>query len=390
VQVTIPDFCLVAAVAPRHGETITRVLKHVGFGEPVIGGSPGWLEVVSAKLQRREPVSVAANAISTQQDLMGLVRIAKHHNARAIGFAGVHTGARAGYDAFRMLEGAGFRPVYLVPDDSRIEISHKPLAVDLRREFGPFDIIGDVHGCGDELESLLDRLGYQVAFSGTGEQRRVSVTAPQGRRAIFVGDFVDRGPRSPDVMRIVMTMCAGGLALAVPGNHDAKFHRWLTGHNVRLNHGLDRTVEQFLAESVSFRETVAKFLAGLPNHLWLEGGRLAVAHAGIHEDMIGRDTGAVREFCLYGDTDGDKDEAGLAIRYHWAAEYRGATTIVYGHTPLHTVEWFNNTLCVDTGCCFGGELTALRWPEREIVSVPALREYAQRGRAFGHPPQRPR
>ena len=104
--------------------------------------------------------------------------------------------------------------------------------------------------------------------------------------------------------------------------------------------------------------------------------------------MIGSTTGHTRNFCLYGDTDGT-DAVGLPIRYHWAAVYSGNTTIVYGHTPIFEPAWVNNTLCIDTGCCFGGAITALRWPEKEIVSVPAREAYAERRRAFGHPPLRP-
>jgi protein phosphatase len=159
---------------------------------------------------------------------------------------------------------------------------------------------------------------------------------------------------------------------------------------VKLTHGLDRTVAQMTAEPRQFHREVAAFLDGLVSHAWLEGGRLAVAHAGIKEEMLGRSSRAVREFCLYGETSGETVEFGLPIRYHWAADYRGRTAIVYGHTPVPEAAWFNNTLCIDTGAVFGGKLTALRWPEREIVSVPAARVYSEPIRPFGHPPPRPR
>lgn len=260
---------------------------------------------------------------------------------------------------------------------------------DLRTLGGAFDIIGDVHGCADELRELLRNLGYDVRLSGTGEGRRAHVRTPAGRRAVFVGDLVDRGPAAPDVLRIVMALATEGQALAVPGNHDVKFVRWLAGRQVRLTHGLERTAEQFETESPAFRTHVATFLERLPIHLWLDGGALAVAHAGLKYEMLGRDTDAIRSFCLYGETSGEQDELGLPVRYHWAAEYGGRTAIVYGHTPVPAAEWFNNTLCVDTGCCFGGRLTALRWPERAIVSVAAHQVYASPRRPFGHPPVRP-
>jgi protein phosphatase len=253
---------------------------------------------------------------------------------------------------------------------------------------GPFDIVGDVHGCADELEALLGRLGYGVRHAGE-RGRRIETAAPSGRRLLFVGDLVDRGPRSPDVLRIVMALAEAGHALAVPGNHDVKFLRWLDGRQVKMSHGLDRTAAQLEGESPEFRARIKSFLSALPSHVWLEEGRLAVAHAGIKEPMLGRTSSEVRSFCLYGETSGETDEFGLPIRYHWAAEYKGATAIVYGHTPVPDAEWINKTICIDTGCCFGGKLSALRWPENEIVSVPAAKVYTEPGRPFGHPPVRP-
>ena len=264
---------------------------------------------------------------------------------------------------------------------------HDPL-IDRRGDTGPFDIIGDVHGCGDELIELLARLGTEVRFDGAGDARRAHVTTPPGRRVIFVGDLVDRGPRSPDVLRIVMDMVAGGQALCVPGNHDARFLRWLQGRNIKPTHGIDATMAQMTDEAPPFHERARLFIEHLPLHLWLDRGALVVVHAGIEEPMLGSSEGRARQYCLYGDTNGT-DADGLPIRYHWAAAYSGAPSIIYGHTPIESAAWVNNTLCIDTGCCFGGGLTALRWPEREILVVPARATYAERRRPFGHPPPRP-
>lgn len=262
----------------------------------------------------------------------------------------------------------------------------KPLpAVDWRRERGPFDIIGDVHGCAGELVQLLGVLGYAVRVDGG----RITTTAPPGRRAVFVGDFVDRGPDSPGVLRIVMAMVEAGQALAVAGNHDDKFLRWLKGQDVKLANGLERTAEQYEAVSEDERERVRAFLDRLPSYLWLDEGRLVVAHAGIKGDMLGGNTKAVREFCLYGDTSGKLDANGLPERFNWAAGYDGEPTIVYGHTPVADPAWQGNSACIDTGCVFGGTLTALRWPEKQTVSVPAHEAYAPLRRGFGLPPVRP-
>ena len=278
---------------------------------------------------------------------------------------------------------------YLTIAMTDIELDDPRARSDRREVSGPFGIIGDVHGCAGELETLLTRLGYDVRWSGTPGTASVEVVPPAGRRAIFVGDLVDRGPRSPDVLRIVMSMVESGAAFAVPGNHDVKFLRWLDGKDVKPTHGLDRTIAQFEGETKAFRNRVREFFTTLPIYVWLEGGRLAVAHAGIKEEMLGRVSGEVRRFCLYGETSGETDEFGLPIRYHWAAEYRGRTAIVYGHTPVPAAGWVHNTICIDTGCCFGGNLSALRWPEREIVAIAAERVYMVPVRPFGHPPLRP-
>lgn len=264
---------------------------------------------------------------------------------------------------------------------------------------GPFDIVGDVHGCAAELTDLLHQLGYRVTYGKTGGKTAGKtggtfgeiecVTPPLGRTLVFVGDFVDRGPDSMTVLRLAMAACKGGHALAVIGNHDDKFWRWLKGRKVAVTHGLGATLQQLEGEPDRFREDLKAFFATLPSHLILDDGRLVVAHAGIKEAMIGEVSDRVRRFCLYGDTSGERNENGLPVRYHWAAEYRGGATVVYGHTPVADARWVNKTLCIDTGCCFGGKLTALRWPERELVSVAARQVYARRLRAFGHPPVRP-
>jgi hypothetical protein len=260
---------------------------------------------------------------------------------------------------------------------------------DRRDLFGPFDIIGDVHGCADELIALLGALGYAVRLEGLGDDRRAITTGPKGRRAFFVGDLVDRGPNSPDVLRIVMDMAERGQAFSVIGNHDDKFMRWLKGRNVKLTHGLDRTVEQYEREGDAVRARTLAFLDTLPSHAWVDDGLLAVAHAGVREGMLGNNSPKVRDFGLYGDSSGRPAADGLPERFNFGAAYRGRTAVVYGHTPVAEPEWLNNTMCIDTGCVFGGKLTALRWPERELVSVPAGEAHAVLRRPYGLPPARP-
>jgi protein phosphatase len=256
-------------------------------------------------------------------------------------------------------------------DTARIE--RRPLPIDRRAEAGPFDIIGDVHGCAGELEALLHRLGYVLSRKEAG----FVLSSPHGRKLVFVGDLVDRGPRTPEVLRIAMAAAAAGHALVVLGNHDDKLRRYLAGRSVKVAHGLETSVKQLEAEPPEFLKQVKAFIEGLQSHYWLDGGKLVVVHAGLKEEMIGRISKAVREFALYGDTTGEVDDVGFPIRRDWARAYRGTAAIVYGHTPVRDPAWVNETLCIDTGCAFGGKLTALRWPEREIVSVPAARTYVE-------------
>ncbi len=199
---------------------------------------------------------------------------------------------------------------------------------------------------------------------------------------VFVGDLVDRGPDTPGVLRLVMGMVAAGDAFCVPGNHENKLLRALRGRNVQVTHGLAESLAQLAEQTDEFRAEVERFLDGLISHYVFDGGRLVVSHAGLIERYQGRASGRVREFCLYGQTTGETDEYGLPVRYPWAQEYRGQAMVLYGHTPVPAPEWINNTLCLDTGCVFGGRLTALRYPERELVSVAAAEVYYEPSRPF--------
>ncbi|MEU8295989.1 polynucleotide kinase-phosphatase [Micromonospora sp. NPDC048909] len=284
----------------------------------------------------------------------------------------------------------GFRKVHVLRGIAEIEaaeVRYERLYNDRRELTGPFDIIGDVHGCRSELATLLGRLGWQLHHDDRG--RPVDATHPSGRTAVFVGDLVDRGPDSPGVLRLVMGMVAAGHAICVPGNHEQKLLRKLRGRDVRLTHGLAETMAQLATEEPEFATTVAGFIDGLVSHFVLDGGRLVVAHAGLKEEYQGRASGRVRSFALYGETTGETDEYGLPVRYPWARDYRGSAMVVYGHTPTPEPEWVNNTICIDTGCVFGGRLTALRYPEKEQVSVPAEREWYAPARPLAAAPTRP-
>jgi protein phosphatase len=276
----------------------------------------------------------------------------------------------------KALEREGFRFVYVLESEAQIasaQLERTKVHADRREERGPFDIVGDVHGCLAELETLLARLGYAPPSEAEPAWSHPS------RRAVFLGDLVDRGPASIACLELAKAMVERGHALMVPGNHEAKLVRALRGKNVKASHGLERTLAELEALSPAVRAdkslALADFCDGLTSHLVLDRGRLVVAHAGMKREMQMRVSGAVREFALYGETTGEIDAYGLPVRADWARGYRGQATVVYGHTPVLEAEWLNDTICIDTGCVFGGKLTALRWPERELVEVPAARTY---------------
>src|SRR5215510_2289266 len=275
----------------------------------------------------------------------------------------------------RGLEREGFRHVSVLSSPDEIEaavVERQPLWSNRKADHGPFDIIGDIHGCRAELETLLDRLGYQPCT------RR----HPLGRKVVFLGDLVDRGPDIPGVLRLVMEMVETGPALCVPGNHEMKLLRKLRGKDVQITHGLAQSLEQLDREPPEFKKKVMDFINGLVSHYVLDDGKLAVAHAGMKSSMQGRGSAKVREFAVYGETTGETDEFGLPIRYNWASEYRGRAMVVYGHTPVPEPEWLNGTINIDTGCVFGGRLTALRYPEKELLSVPAQKTWCEPAKPF--------
>ena len=287
----------------------------------------------------------------------------------------------------------GFHRTFILDSLDRIEavqIDREPLWCNLHNERGPFDIIGDVHGCCDELEQLLHQLGYQkqpiasLFLPDLGNELPTTCDTyrhPDGRKVIFLGDLVDRGPRILDTIDLVQNMVKAGQAFCVIGNHDDKLLRQMQGKNVKINHGLENSIAEIAAlpaeTKVDTVTDIQGFLNSLISHYVLDEGKLVVAHAGLKQELQGRGSGAVRAFAMYGETTGEIDEFGLPVRHNWAAEYRGQAMVVYGHTPVPEPVWLNNTIDLDTGCVFGGKLTALRYPERELVSVSAARVYCE-------------
>jgi protein phosphatase len=414
----IPDLCLVALIGPTGSGKSTFAARH--FKPTEVLSSDFYRAVVcddsndqtvsseafdalhhiaSLRLGLRRLVVVDATSVKPQ-DRATLIRTAREHDVLAVAFVlnidericvernksrpDRQLGERVVRNhiqqlrrSMRGLQREGFRHVYILNSPEEVEavaIQRAPLWTDQRTDAGPFDIIGDIHGCYDELLELLERLGYRPDDT-TGMRH------PDGRRAILLGDLVDRGPKIVETVNLARRMIATGQALCVPGNHDIKLQRFLKGQRVQVNHGLAESIAQIEAlpvdEQARWRRDYVAFADDLVSHYVLAGGGLVVAHGGMKEAFQGRASGRVREFALFGETTGETDEFGLPIRYNWAADYRGRAAVVYGHTPVPRADWLNNTINIDTGCVFGGSLTALRWPERELVSVAAHQTYAE-------------
>ena len=384
-EILSSDFCRGLVCDDENDQAATGdafALLHFIAAKRLAAGRLTVIDATNVQLEARKPLVVLAreyHCLPTAIVFDLPERICRDRNrSRADRDFGPHVIRQQSLQLRRSLRGLdreGFRHVHVLTSPEQIEsatIERRRMWTDRRDEHGPFDIIGDVHGCRVELESLLERLGY----GPEGRQH------PGGRKAVFLGDLVDRGPDIPGVLRRVMGMVESGTALCVPGNHEMKLLRKLRGKNVQITHGLAESLEQLERETPEFRDQVARFIDGLVSHYVLDDGRLVVAHAGMKAAMQGRGSGKVREFALFGETTGETDEFGLPIRYNWAAEYRGRAMVVYGHTPVPEPEWLNNTINVDTGCVFGGRLTALRYPERELVSVASLRMYCAPARPF--------
>jgi len=274
--------------------------------------------------------------------------------------------------SIKYLQKEGFRFVYVLKGEEEIsetEIVRMPLWNNKKNETGPFDIVGDIHGCYEDLCSLFEKMGYKV------DRENYAAIPPDSRRAIFLGDICDRGPDNVGTLKLVMNMVNERTAYCVAGNHDMKLLKYLRGSKVQMTHGLDKTIQEIDKQPEDFKNGVKVFLEKLLSHYVFDDGRLVAAHAGLKEKYQGRGSRRVRDFCLYGDTTGETDEYGLPVRLPWANDYRGKALVVYGHTPAPDIEIINGTYCIDTGCVFGGKLTCFRYPEKDIVQTDATREY---------------
>lgn len=423
MRIELPSPCLLALIGPsgagkstfaRRHFLPTEILSSDRFramvsddeaDQSVSGDAFEVLHLIAAKrLAHRKLVVVDATNVQ-QQSRRNLTAIAARFGAKAVALLFAlppevftqHNAARPGrvvpeevigrqlkelQDSLPGLAQEGFDRVHVatsLADLANVEIVRLPPAHLRLDDHGPFDLIGDVHGCFDELLTLVRKLGYSVSLDGD----RWRVSHPLGRKLVFVGDLVDRGPKVVEVLRLVMDATADGVALCVVGNHDDKLLRYLRGNRVTVAHGLAESIAQLDPQPLAFKERVMTYLAGLEYHYVLDAGKLVVAHAGLKESMHGKLSRAHRTFAIFGDVSGEVDELGAPVRGDWGAEYNGSALVVHGHTPNLEPRWARETVNIDTGCVFGNKLTALRYPEREMVSVPAVRMHQQPRKAIG-------
>jgi protein phosphatase len=384
-EVISSDFCRALVADDERDQTATSAAFRV-------------LHLIAELRLRRRRLTVIDAVNSRPEDRRPLLELARDQDCAAIALVfdvpeevcverdarRGRTVGRRGIEAQRAQVSAslpamseeGFSAVHVLDAEAaeRVVLKRVALVVTRRWERGPFDVIGDVHGCAGELEELLGELGYRAASTGNHLE---ALAHPEGRRAVFVGDLVDRGPDTPGVLRRVMGMVAARSALCVAGNHDDKLRRALLGRPVKVAHGLEASLRQLQGDPALRRPALA-FLESLPSHYVLDGGALVVAHAGIKSSMQGRDSARIRRFTLYGETTGETDESGFPVRLDWTRDYRGRAVVVYGHTPVAEPSWRGRTINIDSGCVFGGTLTALRYPEMRLVSVAARATYAER------------
>ena len=243
--------------------------------------------------------------------------------------------------AIKNMRRESVRNIYTIHTEEEADqatLVRQPMRSNHNHLTGPFDIFGDIHGCHEELYQLLEKLGYSFTADTNGK----TAQHPDGRTAVFVGDLVDRGPGADLVLELIANMTDAGSALTVMGNHEDKLRRTLLGNRTQITHGLPANPgtpwNPDHQSSVNVSSNSSKTCR---HHITLDGGKLAIAHAGILPEYIGRQSHRIRQFCMYGETTGETDEWGLLQRYDWAQNYQGNTKVVYGHTPVAQPAWYN-------------------------------------------------
>ena len=209
--------------------------------------------------------------------------------------------------------------------------------------------IGDVHGCYEELKLLLKKTKYKEDKD----------------RLIFLGDLINKGPYSNKVVEFVRK----GNHECIMGNHELGFLRSLEDPSY-----FKKGFKKFYDELGPMREDVITWMKALP--LYIEEDDFICIHGGLQpgvplEKQNPRVATRIRTW------GGDEDELNDPDNPPWHELYKGAKTVIYGHWAMQGYHKTKNTICLDSGCVWGGSLTGLIWPERKAVHIPALEQYKE-------------
>ncbi len=203
-------------------------------------------------------------------------------------------------------------------------------------------VVGDVHGCFDELSSLDRRYG-------------------SGRRLVLVGDLVAKGPSSAEVVAYARARDAW----AVLGNHDARLLKARRGQAPGSEHeGLVPT----------FREEDWAYLEALPLWLRLDEGTVVV-HGGLVPGIALERQERRHLLTLRSLRDGRPSSK--VDGTPWAARWPGPEHVLFGHDAVRGLQLHPHATGLDSGCVYGGQLTAALWPERRLVTEPARRVHRE-------------
>ncbi|RBW69663.1 polynucleotide kinase-phosphatase [Bacillus taeanensis] len=279
----------------------------------------------------------------------------------------------------RFIKKEGYKAVYFISEPNEIELIRRSNLLEIAIEDG-IDIIGDIHGCYDEMISLLEKLGYE-------KNEEDYYIHPEGRKFLSIGDIMSRGPHSLKTMLFFFRHVQQNLAYMIDSNHGWKIARWLGGRNVTLAHGDEKVEEDFKRYEEEFgaeqteeiKKALKEFLLKAPSHyVFKKNGvsTLVCTHAGIKDEYIGKQSHEISDFCRYGDTDGF-DQNGKPNRKDWFVHHKTNTLIIWGHDPKPQPLLINSTINIDQGVVFGGKLTAFRYPEKQLFSVKALNDYSE-------------
>jgi hypothetical protein len=214
-------------------------------------------------------------------------------------------------------------------------------------------VIGDVHGCIDELEALLTKAGHRA-----------------GDDVVFVGDLVAKGPDSPSVVGLARALGAR----CVRGNHDEEVLRCVRALRAGEEPERAKKTHRLVAEALSPED--AAYLEATPFFLDLAPFGVWVVHAGVRAGVSLSEQHPNELMTMRSIRSDGTISARLSEGELWAARYPGPAHVLFGHDAITGLQRHAHATGLDTGCVYGHQLTALILPERRLVQVDAKRAYS--------------